>query len=110
VENRSLSRSSSDIFFFLSGPRGKQVICHVRHRIFADDALYKWYINPRLLLEKGKISLHDTDPKQKKGKSLIILPAPKMRSNMDTKQVAQRSSLGALQRRNLVYIHAHNTS
>jgi DNA/RNA-binding domain of Phe-tRNA-synthetase-like protein len=43
------------------------------------------------LLEEGKINLQEK-------KRAIILPAPKMRSNMDTKQVAQRSSLEALQR------------
>jgi hypothetical protein len=44
------------------------------------------------LLEEGNINL------QEKKKIAVILPAPKMRSNMDTKQVAQRSSLEALQR------------
>ncbi|KAJ6876183.1 hypothetical protein NC652_035523 [Populus alba x Populus x berolinensis] len=38
---------------------------------------------------------------RKEEKRAIILPAPKMRSNMDTKQVAERSSLEALQRRSL---------
>jgi hypothetical protein len=32
-----------------------------------------------------------------------------MRSNMDTKQIAQRSSLEALQRRSPVRIHAHKS-
>ena len=102
------------LFHYISGivvewSQRKKRHCQFTPRIGGGCCLL--YITQHLLLEEGKTILHGrTHPKKKKKKKSIILPAPKMRSNMDTKRVVQRSSIGALQRKNLVYIHAHNTS
>ena len=84
------------IFIFISSivakwPQGKKGHCHVSHRKSGGWCLS---INPPLA---GGRKYQLTRKKEKK-KIAVILPAPKMRSNMDTKQVAQRSSLEALQR------------